>query len=126
MFENPFCKSPNKIVFCDVWRSKDEPAEMNSRFRCNETMNRLKYDAKTGYRPHQAHDPWFGIEQEYCVIDDADKPWEFQIGPCEGVTIGDHLYVARYILYRLAELYGFRGKVFPLPVQRVQNCMACG
>lgn len=49
-------------------------AEMNSRFRCNETMNRLKYDAKTGYRPHQAHDPWFGIEQEYCVIDDADKP----------------------------------------------------
>lgn len=47
---------------------------MNSRFRCNETMNRLKYDAKTGYRPHQAHDPWFGIEQEYCVIDDADKP----------------------------------------------------
>lgn len=25
MFENPF-PSPNKIVFCDVWRSKDEPA----------------------------------------------------------------------------------------------------
>lgn len=175
MFENPFFKSPHKIVFCEIWITKDEPAEINSRFRCNETMNRLKYDAKTGYRPHQAHEPWFGIEQEYCVIDDADKPvsydphkydyktlavystigprhdvnvgverelssrhllaclyagvtiggrdredgpsqWEFQIGPCEGVTIGDHLYVARYILYRLAELYGLRVTFSPIPV----------
>lgn len=30
MFENPFFKSPNKIVFCDVWRSKDEPAGNHS------------------------------------------------------------------------------------------------
>lgn len=42
--------------------------------------------------------------------------WEFQIGPCEGVTIGDHLYVARYILYRLAEMYGLRVTFSPIPV----------
>ncbi len=29
--------------------------------------------------------------------------WEFQIGPVDTVTVGDHLWVARYLLYRLAE-----------------------
>jgi glutamine synthetase len=29
--------------------------------------------------------------------------WEFQIGPCEGISAGDHMIVARYILERLAE-----------------------
>lgn len=32
------------------------------------------------------------------------------------MTIGDHLYVARYILYRLAELYGLRVTFSPIPV----------
>lgn len=26
MFENPFFKSPHKIVFCEIWITKDEPA----------------------------------------------------------------------------------------------------
>ena len=29
--------------------------------------------------------------------------WEFQIGPVDTVTVGDHLWVARYLLFRLAE-----------------------
>lgn len=51
-------------------------------------MNRLKYDAKTGYRPHQAHEPWFGIEQEYCVIDDADKPVSYDPHKYDYKTLG--------------------------------------
>lgn len=31
--------------------------------------------------------------------------WEFQIGPCEGIEIGDMMWVARYILTRIAEDY---------------------
>jgi glutamine synthetase len=31
--------------------------------------------------------------------------WEFQIGPVDTVTVGDHMWVARYLLYRLAEDY---------------------
>ncbi|KAB0345344.1 hypothetical protein FD754_022270 [Muntiacus muntjak] len=27
--------------------------------------------------------------------------WEFQIGPCEGINIGDHLWVACFILHRI-------------------------
>ena len=29
--------------------------------------------------------------------------WEFQIGPLDTVTVGDHLWIARYLLYRLGE-----------------------
>ena len=29
--------------------------------------------------------------------------WEFQIGPADTVTVGDHLWMARYLLYRVGE-----------------------
>ena len=29
--------------------------------------------------------------------------WEFQVGPCEGIEIGDHMWLARYLLARVAE-----------------------
>uniref|UniRef100_A0A915MZU4 glutamine synthetase n=1 Tax=Meloidogyne javanica TaxID=6303 RepID=A0A915MZU4_MELJA len=32
--------------------------------------------------------------------------WEFQVGPCEGIDMGDHLWVARYLLHRVAEEFG--------------------
>jgi len=35
----------------------------------------------------------------------ANKQWEFQIGPCEGINAADQLYVARYLLERIAEKY---------------------
>jgi len=31
--------------------------------------------------------------------------WEFQIGAADGVTVSDHLYVARWLLHRIAEDY---------------------
>lgn len=33
----------------------------------------------------------------------APSQWEFQIGPCEGINAADQLYIARYILERVAE-----------------------
>jgi glutamine synthetase len=35
----------------------------------------------------------------------ACHQWEFQVGPCEGIAAADQLYVARYILERIAEKY---------------------
>mmetsp|Transcript_15110 Transcript_15110/g.10974 ORF Transcript_15110/g.10974 Transcript_15110/m.10974 type:complete len:102 (-) Transcript_15110:475-780(-) len=29
--------------------------------------------------------------------------WEFQIGPCLGLESGDHVWIARYLLSRVAE-----------------------
>merc|ERR1712211_13498 len=32
--------------------------------------------------------------------------WEYQVGPCRGVEIGDHMMMARYIMLRVTELHG--------------------
>ena len=32
--------------------------------------------------------------------------WEYQVGPCEGVQIGDHLWMSRYLLMKVAEYFG--------------------
>ena len=29
--------------------------------------------------------------------------WEYQIGPCEGISAGDHMWVSRYLIGRIAE-----------------------
>ena len=35
----------------------------------------------------------------------TEKQWEFQIGPCIGIDASDQLYIARYLLERIAEWY---------------------
>ena len=35
----------------------------------------------------------------------APGQWEFQVGPCVGIEAGDHLWIARYLLYRVCENY---------------------
>tara|TARA_Y100001970_G_scaffold271945_1_gene368028 strand:+ start:177 stop:1274 length:1098 start_codon:yes stop_codon:yes gene_type:complete len=42
--------------------------------------------------------------------------WEFQVGPCEGIEMGDHLWMARYILQRVAENYGVIPTLDPKPL----------
>lgn len=42
--------------------------------------------------------------------------WEFQIGPCLGIDIGDHLWMARFLLYRVAEEFGAVVTFDPKPI----------
>jgi len=42
--------------------------------------------------------------------------WEFQVGPCEGIEMGDHLWMARYILDRVAEDFGILVSLDPKPM----------
>ena len=53
----------------------------------------------------------FGINAEV-----FPSQWEFQVGTCEGIEIGDHLLMARFLLTRVSELYGasisFEPKLF--------------
>jgi glutamine synthetase len=41
---------------------------------------------------------------------------EFQVGPCEGITAGDHLWMARYILHRVCEKHDVIASFEPKPV----------
>ena len=43
--------------------------------------------------------------------------WEFQIGPVDTVAVGDHLWMARYLLFRLAENYGVEVSIEPKPMK---------
>ena len=43
--------------------------------------------------------------------------WEYQVGPCVGISIGDHMWISRYLLNRIAEDFkvsiSFAPKLFP-------------
>lgn len=40
-----------------------------------------------------------------------------QVGPCEGIDMGDHLWIARFILHRVAEDFGVIVTLDPKPMQ---------
>ena len=42
--------------------------------------------------------------------------WEFQVGPLPPLEAGDHLWVARWLLYRLGEKHGLNATLDPKPV----------
>ncbi|XP_054612677.1 glutamine synthetase-like isoform X2 [Dunckerocampus dactyliophorus] len=43
--------------------------------------------------------------------------WEFQVGPCEGIEMGDQLWVARFLLHRVCEDFGVLATLDPKPVE---------
>ena len=45
----------------------------------------------------------------------ATRQWEFQIGPATGVSAADQVYVARYLLERIAEKHGAQISYHPKP-----------
>lgn len=42
--------------------------------------------------------------------------WEYQVGPCEGISMGDQLWVSRYLLHRVAEDFGYKVSFDPKPM----------
>uniref|UniRef100_A0A2K5EV39 Glutamine synthetase n=1 Tax=Aotus nancymaae TaxID=37293 RepID=A0A2K5EV39_AOTNA len=51
--------------------------------------------------------------------------WEFPIGPCEGIGMGDHLWVARFILHHVCEDSGVIATFDPKPIPRNWNGSGC-
>jgi glutamine synthetase len=55
----------------------------------------------------------------------APGQWEFQIGPCVGIEEGDHLWMARFLLNRIAENYGVIINYEPKPLEGDWNGSGC-
>jgi glutamine synthetase len=170
LFNDPFRRGNHKIVLCDTYRPDGTPLENNHR-----------QWAKAIFDQALDEEPWYGLEQEYFLIDpNTNKPlgfpqngfpnpqgqyycsagaqnafgrqvaeehleacifagikisgvnaevapgqWEFQIGPCVGIEEGDHLWMARYLLNRVAEKHGVIVDLEPKPIKGDWNGSGC-
>jgi glutamine synthetase len=57
-----------------------------------------------------------GIEISGINAEVMPGQWEFQIGPVVAPTAADHLWLARWLLYRIGEGYGISATLDPKPV----------
>lgn len=51
--------------------------------------------------------------------------WEFQVGPLAALEVSDHLWLARWLLYRVAEDFGVSATLDPKPVRGDWNGAGC-
>lgn len=51
--------------------------------------------------------------------------WEYQVGPCEGISMGDHLWMSRYLLERITEQWGIKVSFHPKPLPGDWNGAGC-
>lgn len=51
--------------------------------------------------------------------------WEFQVGPLGALEVSDHLWLARWLLYRVAEDFGVSATLDPKPVRGDWNGAGC-
>lgn len=43
--------------------------------------------------------------------------WEYQVGPCEGIAMGDQLWMSRFMLHRVSEDFGVVASLDPKPME---------
>ena len=66
-----------------------------------------------------------GIKISGTNVEVAPSQFEYQVGPCTGIESGDHLWMSRYILHRVSELYDVDVNFEPKPVKGDWNGSGC-
>uniref|UniRef100_A0A0K8TNN1 Glutamine synthetase n=1 Tax=Tabanus bromius TaxID=304241 RepID=A0A0K8TNN1_TABBR len=65
IYKDPFKPGPNDvIVMCDTYKPDGEPTSTNHRCDMQEAVDKVLKE----------HEPWFGIEQEYTLLDMDGRP----------------------------------------------------
>lgn len=64
IYKDPFRGGSNKLVLCDTYQYDGRATETNKRRSCAAAMKLA-----------EEHEPWFGIEQEYTLLDMDGHPF---------------------------------------------------
>jgi glutamine synthetase len=84
-----------------------------------------RYYCSTGYKNSYARDIaiahykaclYAGVKVFGTNCESLPGQWEFQVGNCKGIEIGDHLWMGRFLLERVAEIRGVDVNFEPKPV----------
>ncbi|KIZ04228.1 glutamine synthetase [Monoraphidium neglectum] len=171
IFKDPFRGGDNILVLCDAY----EPPRVNPDGTVTDIVpipTNTRAAAAAVMEKAAAEEPWFGIEQEYTLLNALTKwplgwpdngypapqgpyycsagagcaigrdiadvhykmclfagvnisgvnaevmpaQWEYQVGPCVGIDGGDHMWISRYIMYRVAEIFNVDVSFDPKPI----------
>ncbi|WZZ16462.1 hypothetical protein YC2023_109551 [Brassica napus] len=110
-------------VMCDAYTSAGNPIPTNKKHNVAKIFSNSKVASE---------EPWYGIEEEYTLMQKGigisgvngevmPGQWEFQVGPVEGISAGDQVWVARYLLERITEISGVNFSFDPKPVPSMRN-----
>jgi glutamine synthetase len=77
LFRDPFWGGNSKLAWCETVMIDGSPTSYNTRASCLQVMERVE----------KQHDPWFGIEQEYCLMQPA---LDYGTGKAPGRPLGWH------------------------------------
>lgn len=70
VYRDPFKVGPNDVILlCDVYQPDGKPAATNHRNKMQDAIDRTK-----------DQEPWFGIEQEYTMLDIDGRPLGWPVG----------------------------------------------
>ncbi|XP_035432600.2 glutamine synthetase [Spodoptera frugiperda] len=62
IYGDPFKRGNNILVMCDTYTHRMEPTRTNHRYQCAATYNKCR-----------EHEPWFGVEQEFYLLNPTDS-----------------------------------------------------
>ncbi|XP_075885395.1 glutamine synthetase isoform X3 [Nelusetta ayraudi] len=120
LFRDPFRKDPNKLVLCEVLTYNRQPA---GPYYCG-----VGADKAYGRDIAEAHYRaclYAGVNICGTNAEVMPAQWEFQVGTCEGINMGDHLWMARFILHRVCEDFGLIASFDPKPIPGNWNGAGC-
>mmetsp|Transcript_4341 Transcript_4341/g.7487 ORF Transcript_4341/g.7487 Transcript_4341/m.7487 type:complete len:385 (+) Transcript_4341:208-1362(+) len=162
-FKDPFRGGHHLLCMCDCYDPMGNALVSNSRAKAAEIFSNAKVAGQV---------PWYGIEQEYALLDASTNwplgwpekgfpgpqgpyycaigagkisgrdvcdahykaclyaglqisgtngevmpsQWEYQVGPCEGISSADQMWISRYILERICELANVKLSLDPKPI----------
>ena len=92
--------------------------EEQGRFYCGTYLNNIQRQI---VEEHLDACLYAGLDISGINAEVAPNQWEFQIGPSIGISAGDQLYIARFLLERIAEKYNILISYYPKPFSELNG-----